>query len=185
MFVRPVVLRFGIILGDRMMSDDLLFKSRYRVPSARHGGWDYRWAGIYSITIRTRGRVCWFGEVQRGQVLLSPVGKVVADEWEKIPRDHPRVTLDEWVIMPDHMHGILIFQGETPDDEPAKPKHLLAQSLGAVIGRFKSEATKRIWRNLRQRSFAWQPRFYDVIVRDPSHLERIRAYIRANPTRWT
>jgi REP element-mobilizing transposase RayT len=181
--MQRVVLRFGTISEDGAMSDDLLFKNRYRIPSSRLAGWDYRWAGIYSITLRTRGRVCWFGDVRQGQVFLSPVGQIVAEEWEKIPRDHPRVTLDEWVIMPDHMHGLLIFQGEMPG-EPDKPRHLLAQSLGVVIGQFKSEATKRIWRNLKQRSFAWQPRFYDSIVRDLTHLENLRAYIRANPARW-
>jgi putative transposase len=165
------------------MSDDLLFRNQYRVPSSRLAGWDYRWAGVYGVTINTRGRVRWFGEVRQGQVVLSSVGEAVAAEWEKIPRHRPRVTLDEWVIMPDHLHGILVFQGRIPT-ESDKPRHLLADSLAAVIGRFKSEATKRIWGNLRQRSFAWQQRFFDVIVRDTSQLEHLRTYIRENPARW-
>jgi putative transposase len=177
------VLRSGTISGDRAMPDDLLFRNRYRIPSARLAGWDYRWAGVYSVTICTRGRVCWFGDVREGQVVLSPVGEVVAQEWRKIPRHRPRVTLDEWIVMPDHLHGILIFQGRT-QGETDRPKHLLAQSLGAVIGRFKSEATKRIWWNLKQRAFAWQARFYDTILHDQADLDRLRAYIRENPSRW-
>jgi putative transposase len=165
------------------MSDDLLFKNRYRIPSARLAGWDYRWAGVYNVTINTWGRVRWFGEVRQAQTVLSPVGEAVAAEWKIIPRDHPRVTLDEWVIMPDHIHGLLIFHGRTPD-EPDRSKHLLAQSLGVVIGRFKGEATKRIRRNLKQRTFGWQARFYDTVVRDLAHLEHLRAYIRENPLRW-
>lgn len=51
------------------MSSDLLFKKRYRIPSARLAGWDYRWAGVYHVTINTQGRVCWFGEIQQGQVV--------------------------------------------------------------------------------------------------------------------
>lgn len=165
------------------MSDDLLFKNRYRIPSSRLAEWDYRWAGVYHVTINTWGRVCWFGEIRHGQVVLSQAGKVVATEWRKIPGEHSRVTLDEWVIMPDHLHGLLVFHGRTPD-EPEKSKHLLAQSLGVVVGRFKGEATKRIRRTLHQRTFAWQTRFYDTVVRDLAHLEHLRAYIRNNPTRW-
>ena len=60
---------------------------------------------------------------------------------------------------------------------------LQSQSLGTVIGQFKSKSTKRIWWNLRQRDFGWQPRFQDEIVRNPTHLARLRAYIRDNPKR--
>lgn len=165
------------------MSDDLLFKNRYRIPSLRLTGWDYRWAGVYSVTINTWKRVRWFGEVRQGQVALSLVGEAVEAEWKKIPRHHSRVALDQWIVMPDHLHGLLIFHGRTPD-EPERRKQLLAQSLGAVIGQFKSETTKRIRRNLNQRAFAWQARFYDTIVRDLAHLDNLRTYIRENPLRW-
>jgi putative transposase len=166
------------------MSDDLLFRKRYRIPSARYPGWDYRWAGVYSVTICTRGRIRCLGDVVEGQVDLSPLGVVVAEEWLKIPRHHPRVHLDEWIIMPDHMHGILIFHDKTTDQRPdtSCPR---AQSLGTVIGQFKSDVTKRIWWNLKRPEFAWQPRFHDVILRKPADLERLRAYIRDNPARWS
>jgi putative transposase len=168
------------------MSDDVLFRNRYRISAARLASWDYRWSGVYSVTICTGGRICWFGEIRGEEVSLSPAGEVAAQEWEKIPRGHPRVSLDEWIVMPDHIHGILVSHGN-PRDKPRaeKPKHLLAQSLGAVIGQLKSNVTKRIWWNLRQADFAWQERFHDVIVRDADHLERLRIYIRENPLRWT
>ena len=115
---------------------------------------------------------------------LSPLGVVVAEEWLKIPRHQPRVHLDEWIIMPDHMHGILIFHDKTMDQRLDKscPR---AQSLGTIIGQFKSDVTKRIWWNLKRPEFAWQPRFHDVILRKPADLERLRAYIRDNPARWS
>jgi len=168
------------------MSDDLRFRNRYRIPSARLASWDYRWAGVYSVTICTWGRVCWFGEIVEGQVSLSPEGKVVAEEWKKIPRDFVRVSLDEWIVMPDHMHGILVFQGRPqPEESREEASRLLARSLGAVIGQFKSNATLRIRRDLKRPRFEWQPRFWDTILRDPADLDRARAYIRDNPARWT
>ncbi|HEY0511675.1 MAG TPA: transposase [Thermoanaerobaculia bacterium] len=110
-------------------------------------------------------------DIVDGEVALSPVGEVVAQEWLEIPRPFPRVVLDEWVVMPDHFHGILIFQQGN------------AQSLGTVIGRFKSEATKRVRGNLRRPGFGWQERFHDTILKTPADLERVRAYIRDNPKR--
>ena len=143
------------------MSDELLFRRRYRIPSARYRGWDYRWGGVYSVTICTRERMCCLGDVTDGEVSLSSIGAVVAEEWLKIPQHHPRVILDEWIIMPDHMHGILIFQGKTPEDGEKSAKRPRSQSLGAIIGHFKSEATKRIWWTLKRSDFGWQTRFHD------------------------
>ncbi len=167
------------------MSDDLFFRKRFRISSTRYPDWDYRWAGAYSVTICTRGRLRCLGDVVDGEVCLSPVGVVVAEEWLKVPDRQPRVVLDEWIVMPDHMHGILIFQGTPPTDPPKDTKRLLSQSLGAAIGGFKSEATKRIWWNLNRRDFDWQTRFHDVILRTQDELERMRAYIRGNPARWS
>ncbi len=166
------------------MPDDVLFRNRYRIPSTRLKGWDYSRAGAYSVTVCTRGRVRWFGEVVEDRVDLSLVGKVVAEEWKKIPESFDRVTLDEWIIMPDHLHSILFFQG-SPEAGPRASVHLAPQSLGAVVSQFKSRASKRIWWNLGHRDFAWQERFHDAIVRDSSALDNLRAYIRDNPRRWT
>jgi putative transposase len=166
------------------MPEDMLFRRRYRIPSARRPGWDYRWEGVYSVTICTRGRMHCLGDIADGRVSLSPLGRVVAEEWQEIPRQNPRVVLDEWIVMPDHMHGILIFQGSAPQDGSRDSKYLRSQSLGAVIGHFKSEVTKRIWWNLKRRDFAWQDRFWDHILHTPADLERVRTYIRQNPTNW-
>ena len=167
------------------MPDELRFKNRYRIPSARLASWDYRWAGVYSVTICTQGRVCWFGEIVAGEVVLSPEGRVVAEEWREIPCTFPHVLLDEWILMPDHLHGILTFQNQPPGKpRPENAGRLTAGSLGAVVNQFKSKCTKRIRMDLRRPSFAWQARFHDSIVREPEDLDRLRAYIRANPTRW-
>ncbi len=157
----------------------LLFRNRFRVPSARLPGWDYSWPGAYAVTICVKGRVGCLGEVVEADVALSPLGVIVAEEWLAIPGTHRQVVLDEWIVMPDHLHGILIFErGERPIPKEGLP----AGSLGAVVGQFKQRATKRI-RALRRREFAWQERYFDQILRDDEALERYRVYIRENPGR--
>ncbi len=150
------------------------------MPSARLPGWDYRWPGVYAVTINVQGRLCCLGEVVEADVALSPLGVLVAEEWLAIPRTHSQVALDEWIIMPDHLHGILIFQGGDRSD----PKGgLPAGSLGAVVGQFKKRVTKRI-RARWNPEFAWQTRYFDQILRNEEVRERYRVYIRENPGRW-
>ncbi|HEX5720222.1 MAG TPA: transposase [Thermoanaerobaculia bacterium] len=160
--------------------EPLLFRNRFRVPSARLRGWDYRWPGVYAVTICVKGRVCCLGEVVDADVALSPIGVIVAEEWLAIPRTHPQVILDEWIIMPDHLHGILTFQG---DERPAPEGRLSAGSLGAVVGQFKQRTTKRI-RARRQPDFSWQDRYFDQILKNEGELAHYRVYIRGNPSRW-
>lgn len=161
--------------------EPLLFRNRFRVPSTRLRGWDYRWPGVYAVTICVDGRVCCLGEVVEEDVALSPIGLIAAEEWLAIPRTHPQVSLDEWIIMPDHVHGILTFQGQ---ELPAPASGLPAGSLGAVVGQFKQRTTKRI-RARRRPDFSWQERYFDQILRKEDDLESYRAYIRENPSRWS
>lgn len=157
--------------------EPLLFRNRYRVPSTRLPGWDYSWPGVYAVTICVQGRDRCLGEVVGDDVGLSPYGAIVAEEWLAIPGMHRHVNLDEWIIMPDHLHGILIFEArEGPITQPA-------ESLGRVVGQFKQRATKRI-RARRHPDFSWQERYFDQILRDEENLNRYRAYIRENPARW-
>ncbi len=158
----------------------LLFRYRFRVPSARLRGWDYSWPGVYAVTVCVKGRVCCLGEVAQADVALSPLGVIVAEEWLAIPRTHRQVVLDEWIVMPDHLHGILIFER---GERMISQEGLSAGSLGAAVGQFKQRATKRI-RARRSCDFAWQERYFDQILRDDEALERYRAYIRENPGRW-
>lgn len=155
----------------------LLFRNRYRVPSARLPGWDYSWPGVYAVTICVQGRDRCLGEILGDDVALSPFGAIVAEEWQAIPRMHPQVILDEWIVMPDHLHGILVFEGKE------RLNARCAESLGKVVGQFKQRATKGI-RARRRPEFAWQDRYFDQILRDDENLQRYRAYIRENPTRW-
>lgn len=179
-----------------------LFRNKYRIPSARLVGWDYSRPGAYFVTICTRNRVCWFGGVKNGKMVLSDIGKIVHDEWAKTPKIRPNVKLDEFVVMPNHFHGILIIKNDDvrtirPNvvettcrvvstktaTEPERKTTLKSNSLGSIIGQFKSVCTKRI-RAVNDPEFQWQSRFHDHIIRNEPELFRIRQYIRNNPAKW-
>ena len=183
-----------------------LFKNKYRIESARLPGWDYTAEGYYYVTIFTKNRLHYFGCVVNDDLLLHPMGEIVAEEWLRTPTLRSNVEVDEWVVMPNHMHGILVitrripsksetFQRNTQDSETFQRNTqdsetfqrnvstLKANSLGSIIGQFKGACTKRIWEEI-DPEFGWQTRFWDRIIRDAAELDRARAYIRNNPLNW-
>ena len=89
------------------------FKNKYRIASARLQNWDYRWSGAYFITICTAEREHYFGEIENGKMNLSNLGVIADIFWHEIPIRKPFVKLGEYVIMPNHIHGILII-----DEQP-------------------------------------------------------------------
>ncbi|HXF85533.1 MAG TPA: hypothetical protein VNK49_09095 [Anaerolineales bacterium] len=182
-----------------------LFRNRYRIPSTRLRGWDYASPSFYFVTICVKNRVPCLSEIVNGEMHLSPIGEIVAEEWQRTTRVRANVVLDAWVVMPNHLHGII---GITASDasEARRGKMIVVEtsrrgistttgvtaaasaawksnSLGAIIGQFKSVCTKRIWA-AGHRDFALQSRFYDHIARNEAELEHIRRYILANPSRW-
>ena len=86
-----------------------LYKNKYRNDSTRLKGWDYRNDGAYYITICTKDRIHHFGSVENGEMILSEIGKLADEFWAEIPQHFPFVKLDEFVIMPNHTHGILVI----------------------------------------------------------------------------
>jgi len=86
-----------------------IFKNKYRVESTRLPGWDYGQAGYYSVTICTKDREHFFGEIVQDEIQLSPVGEIVAYEWAKTETIRSNVLLDEGIIMPNHMHMIVLI----------------------------------------------------------------------------
>lgn len=152
-----------------------LFRNRYRVPSSRLPSWDYKRPGIYFLTICTLWRDPCLAKVAGGEAILSDYGEIVAQEWQAIPAGCSWATLDGWIIMPDHLHGIVIFGSASTEAEPV--------SLATVIGQFKKRCTKAI-RARGYKAFAWQERFHDRILGSLGALERARVYIHQNPQRW-
>lgn len=215
-----------------------LFRDRYRIESTRLPGWDYASAGGYFVTICTRNRECFLGAVVDGKMVLSAAGVIVAEEWVQTAQIRKNVSLDEWVVMPNHVHGIIyihdsnngeltrrdapvgrlftpvgrlepledVSSGDVPSEDvssedvpPARlyapvggvvppkdqdvpPAGLYGGTIGSILGQFKSVCSKRIC--ISGHDFAWQPRFYDQIVRDDKTLIAIREYIRNNPLQW-
>ncbi|RMF82454.1 MAG: transposase [Chloroflexi bacterium] len=166
--------------------------------SIRLPDYDYRNDGAYFVTIVTKDRTCLFGDVVNDAMRLNVLGIFVAEEWLRTAIVRPYVELDAFIIMPNHLHGIIILHdvpkresvGATrrvaPTTEtPHKPKGPASGSIGAIIGQFKSAATKRINAHRDTPGAAlWQRNYYEHIIRDLDDLNRIRAYIAANPAQW-
>lgn len=158
----------------------------YRRSSIRLPWWDYSQAGWHFVTVCTKDRRCVLGEIVEGKVVLSPAGLVVEEEWQRTATIREHVSLDEFVIMPNHLHGILVFTGgaeKTSHRDVSTKANLKPHSLGSIIGQFKSVCTKRI-RGTGFGPFGWQPRLYEHIIRDESSLETIRQYIVEDPVKW-
>lgn len=152
------------------------------------------------MTICTKDKRCWFGEIESGKVRLSPIGVIVEEEWRKTEHVRGSVELDVFVVMPNHIHGIIVIKESFVEttgpvvshaletthrvvSTKNKTKTLKPNSLGAIVGQFKSISTKRI-RKAGSNGFEWQSRYYDHVIRDLKDLERIREYIAMNPSRW-
>jgi REP element-mobilizing transposase RayT len=159
------------------------FKGKYRIESNRLKGWDYGAPGYYFVTICSKNREPWFGEVRGEHMLLSPVGEIAEMELEKTPQIRPQIDLATWVVMPNHVHAIITIKTETPQRSVSSVMNWRSGTLGAIINQYKSSCTKRI-RALGYPEFAWQSGYYDHIIRHEEVLKRIYDYIAGNPARW-
>ena len=173
--------------------ENQLFQNKYRIKSTRLKHWDYSSPGAYFVTICTKNREPFFGEIVYGKIKLSQIGKIVKNFWMEIPKHYPNVNLDEFVLMPDHVHGIIVIKNvmsnvETPhwgvstgiNRNPHHNPEWKPNSLGSIICQFKSICTKQI-RTMGFHNFAWQTGFHESIVRNEKHLYAIRKYIINNP----
>jgi putative transposase len=193
------------------MSD--LFKNKYRISSARLQSWNYANPGMYFVTICTKNKARYFGDiVDTGCTqyhLLSEIGQIAYSEWLKTPEIRPDMNLQlgEFVIMPDHMHGVLIigdneFNGNGGDGDrdcrdamhristaavttaPTDCGSFAPQSknLASIIRGYKSAVTTYARKN--NILFDWQTRFHDHIIRSMDEYYRISDYIQCNSEKW-
>ena len=168
-----------------------LYKKRFRVESARMPRWDYASPGHYFVTICTKSNLPFFGRIERGECRLTPAGNIVEHEWARTESIRPGLTLDACVIMPNHLHGIVVIEedrenrplGTIEDEGELESVPWRAGVLGSIIGQFKSICTKRIRREV-TKQFSWQPGFYEHVIRNEEALNKIRQYIRGNPEKW-
>jgi putative transposase len=136
----------------------------------RLAGFDYSSAGAYFVTVCTRNRQCLFGEIVEGQIRCNQTGELVAWCWGEIPHHFPHVILDAFVVMPNHVHGVLLLT------DAVGAGH--AQPLPTIVGSFKSAASARVGTSI------WQRNYWEHIVRSERALNRIRRYIAENPSQW-
>ena len=167
-----------------------LFQGKYRVESARLRDWDYAAGGWYFVTICTALRKCWFGNIEPSGQQLSAIGIAAEEQWRAIPSHYKNIKLDAFSVMPNHVHGIIIIDGEHPH---APRPHLAYRTLGlappaagslsAVVRSYKAGVTR--WCRANGHStFAWQSRFHDHIIRGNREVGAVREYIRQNPENW-
>ena len=176
-------------------SKKIKFKDTYRISSIRLKHWDYSENGYYFLTICTKNKECFFGTIENNAVQLSEIGRIVQDYWMKIPEYFPFTALDTFIVMPNHIHGIVIINndptrkdaihrvsetgGITKQNNP-----MFYESISRIVRWYKGRCAFEINRVQKKIKFAWQPRFYDHIIRDDESLEKISQYIIDNPARW-
>ncbi|MBL8098956.1 MAG: hypothetical protein JNK81_07225 [Anaerolineales bacterium] len=162
--------------------------------SIRLKGYDYSQAGAYFVTMVTWQREFLFGSIVNGEMNLNERGKIVNDCWHEIPNHYGNVELGTFVIMPNHVHGIIfIHENRNATNlshsvgarhaSPLPPKGVSSGSLGAIVGSFKSAVTKRIGKELNETGI-WQRNYYEHIIRDEKDLKNKTDYIEANPMLW-
>jgi REP element-mobilizing transposase RayT len=160
-----------------------------RRRSLRLRGYDYGQAGAYFVTICTQDRHCLFGEADRHSIRLNEDGRMLTDLWMDIPSRFRDVALDSFIVMPNHLHGIVVL----PDlcgKATARPAEGALATLGSVVGAFKSATTLEYIRGVRTRAWPafrrhlWQRSYYEHVIRNEMSLDRIRRYIVENPGRW-
>jgi len=177
------------------------FKGKYRIKSARLKNWNYSWDAQYFVTICTQNREFYFGDIINEEMILSEIGKIAQRYWLEIPKQFPFVELNEFVVMPNHIHGIVIIInpdniGRDAINRVSTVNHvstnqggitglknpMLSNGLSKIIRWYKGRVafeSRKI-----HADFSWQARFYDHIIRDDESFQKIKEYIINNPLSW-
>ncbi len=165
---------------------------------------NYNLQGYYYITICTKNRLDFFGKISNNIMHLSQIGKIANKFWDEIPEHFKYVELDEFIIMPDHIHGIIILKDSTRNKDVgtadlrsfswrsssgcSNQKDLYSNRSKMVVSKvihgFKSSVTRVIRKQFDNSNFEWQKSYYDHVIRNGMDLNRIREYIINNPVNW-
>jgi putative transposase len=181
------------------------FQNKYRIPSTLLQTWDYANNGAYFITICTKNRKHYFGKIENNEMQLSEIGKLAEEFWLEIPKQFSFIELGNFVIMPNHVHGILIINNivetrfiesnlnETFENEKQSiqtkqggitgdKNPMFHDNISRIIRWYKGRCTFEIRKlNLH---FEWQSRFHDHIIQNSNSFEIIQNYIQENPANW-
>jgi REP element-mobilizing transposase RayT len=153
--------------------------------------WNYGQNAYYFVTICTDDRERYLGQIINDEMSFSKIGLIAQKYWKEIPVHYPFVNLDAFIIMPNHIHGIIIIDKNVETQDFASLQHNnyegnkfgpQSQNLAAIIRGYKAAVKK--YSTINNIAFAWQPRFYDHIIRNERDLFNIRRYIIYNPYKW-
>ena len=175
-----------------------LFRNKYRNETCRLTNHDYSSGGTYFITICTQRMVSYFGNISCRKMDKSESGRIANKIWYELPKHFSFVSLDAFVVMPNHVHGIVIIDpmpivgtlhATSLQQQPTSAKNEFMSiispkpgSLATVIRSYKSAVSKNV--HLTDPGFSWHPRYYDHLIRSDRELDRIRNYIINNPVMW-
>ncbi len=171
--------------------------------SIRLKGYDYSLPGTYFVTIVVQNRACLFGHCEKNGMRLNEAGRMVEEQWKDLPGRFPDTELGPFVVMPNHIHGLIDLLGNVGAPllgDRSKSDHAMntgrsattrvAPALGSVVGAFKSLTTVQYIRSVRTRGWnpfrgrLWQRNYYEHIVWDDESLLKIDEYVLANPENW-
>lgn len=181
--------------------DVLSGKMDNKLPIRKHTrlrNFNYARAGYYFVTICVHRRRTTFGAIADGQFIESENGATARTCWKSIPLHNPLTHLDEFVIMPNHVHGIIVLEWTPAGDACVAPTVLRnaeihpdhdqsgpdRNSLAAAIGSYKSAVSKQLRWKSRHKLPLWQRSFFDRVIRTDEELHAIREYIVNNPLSW-
>ena len=163
--------------------------------SIRLKGYDYSQGGAYFVTIVAQGRLCLFGDVVDGEMRANDAGEMVWRVWDGMPGRFPSIEMDEFVVMPNHVHGVIIIRQSLGSlvggqGDSGVQRDTGATTVGDVVGAFKSLTTVEYGRGVRKLDWPpfdrrlWQRNYYERVIRDESEFSRVRKYIANNPMEW-
>jgi len=145
--------------------------------------YDYSKVGGYFVTICTQDREEWFGKIENGAMILNQYGVIVNQCWDDLPKHYLNCLLDTFVIMPNHVHGIIVINSNYAVGNGLKP--FPTHGLSEMIRGFKTFSSRKINEGIKNNhNFQWQKSFYDHVIRSENELSRIREYIQNNPLKW-
>jgi putative transposase len=152
--------------------------------------YDYSQAGAYFVTICAHGKACLFGDVIGSEVKVNELGRKVQAVWDDLPVHYPHVATDAFVVMPNHVHGVVVLRDVGAGFKPARTAEpartaLRRHGLSEIVRAFKTFSARRI-NEFRETSGApvWQRNYYEHIIRDDADYNRIAEYVANNPKRW-
>lgn len=189
-------------LGLRKLIDFMKYNPDiHHRRSIRLKGYDYTQPGAYFVTVCTVNRRCLFGEVVNGEMRMNDVGIMVERWWQELNRKFPHIRTDEFVVMPNHIYGIIVIEPigadlcVCPDQKMGghtdqKTGERTGATLPEIVQWFKTMTTNEYIRGVKQSNWPpfpgrlWQRNYFEHVIRNEESLNRIRQYIADNPARW-